>query len=157
MLNNKNLCSGSADSTIRIWDLNERNCILTLSEKSGGDVKCIMELDNDVLVTGWKEHNNIILWKDGLKFKTLEGHVNSVRTFCQINKKYFASGSFDHTIKIWDIDSWECIQTLNGHELNIICLISLKYQNQNDNENNQLIASCSNDKTIKIWKNNLSN
>ena len=52
----------------------------------------------------------------------MKEHVHSVRTFCQINKKYFASGSFDHTIKIWDIDSWECVQTLNGHELNIICL-----------------------------------
>ena len=28
----------------------------------------------------------------------------------------------------------------------------LKYQNDNDNENNELIVSSSNDKTIKIWK-----
>ena len=82
-------------------------------------------------------------------------HAHSVRTFCQINKSYFASGSFDYTIKIWEIDSWKCVQTLYGHELNIICLISLKYQNENDyekNDYNELIASCSNDKSIKIWK-----
>ena len=52
-------------------------------------------------------------------------HAHSVRTFCQINKKYFASGSFDYTIKIWEFNSWKGIQTLYGHEFNIICLIAL--------------------------------
>ena len=50
------------------------------------------------------------------------------------------------------------MQTLYGHEHNIICLVSLMYQNENGNEengSNQLIASCSNDKSIKIWRGNL--
>ena len=67
----------------------------------------------------------IKLWKNEINFKTLEEHAHSVRTFCQINKKYFASGSFDYTIKIWEINSWKGIQTLYGHEFNIICLIAL--------------------------------
>ena len=82
------------------------------------------------------DDKTIKLWKNEINFKTLEEHAHSVRTFCQINKSYFASGSFDYTIKIWEIDSWKCVQTLYGHELNIICLISLKYQNENDYEKN---------------------
>ena len=150
LLKNKNLCSGSADLTVRIWDWGLGECISILKGHSRW-VKCVLELDNGVLLTG-SDDKTIKLWKNEINFKTLEEHAHSVRTFCQINKKYFASGSFDYTIKIWEIDSWKCVQTLYGHELNIICLISLKYQNDNDNENNELIVSCSNDKTIKIWK-----
>ena len=67
----------------------------------------------------------IKLRKNEINFKTLEEHVHSVRTFCQINKKYFASDSFDYTIKTWEINCWKGIQTLYGHEFNIICIITL--------------------------------
>ena len=34
----------------------------------------------------------------------LKGHEDSVRTLCKIDDNYFASGSFDNTIKIWDFN-----------------------------------------------------
>ena len=155
LLRNRNLCSGSADLTVRIWDWGQGECISILKGHTRW-VKCVLELDNGVLITG-SDDKTIKLWKNEINFKTLEEHAHSVRTFCQINEKFFASGSFDYTIKIWEIDTWKCVQTLYGHELNIICLISLKHQNDKSNEENgynELIASCSNDKSIKIWRGN---
>ena len=96
------------------------------------------------------DDKTIKLWKNNINIETLEGHTNSIRTICKINEKYFASGSFDCTIKIWEINSWKCVQTLYGHESNIICLITLNKHSSN----NYIIASCSNDKTIKIWEGN---
>ena len=68
-----------------------------------------------------------------------------MRGLCQINDNYFASASFDKNIKIWDLNKFECVQTLEGHNANITAVI--KYDEET-------IVSCSGDKTIKIWKNN---
>ena len=155
----KFLCSGGADLTIRIWDWENNKCLQILKGHEKW-VKCILELDNGIIVSG-SDDKSIKLWKDNFNIKTIFGHTNSVRSFCQINSSYFASGSFDSTIKIWEINTWVCVQTLEGHESNIICIITLKYSNNKQNnkknysKNTSLIASCSNDKTIKIWEQNI--
>ena len=156
--NKKHLCSGAADLTIRIWEWEKRNCLHILKGHEKW-VKCVLELDNGIIVSG-SDDKSIKLWKNNYNIRTIVEHTNSIRSLCQINKKYFASGSFDFTIKIWEINSWECVQTLVGHDSNIICVISLNNNNYKRKEQIEylkrpfLIASCSNDKTIKIWEDN---
>ena len=155
LLKEKNyLCSGAADLNIRIWNWEKNKCLYILKGHEKW-VKCILELDNGIIISG-SDDKTIKIWKDYINIKTLEEHKNSIRSLCQINENFFASGSFDFSIKIWDINTWECIQTLVGHESNIICVISLNNNNQKSKTLNYmkqslLIASCSNDKTIKIW------
>ena len=56
----------------------------------------------------------------------------------------FASGSFDKTIKIWDINTKKCVQTLEGHASNVICLLL---------HSSGLLISSSGDRNVKVWKN----
>ena len=157
LLKNNYLCSGSVDLTIKIWDWEKEFCVSTLKGHEKW-VKSVFELDNGIILSG-SDDKTIKIWKDYNNIMTLKEHTHSVRTFCQINKRFFASGSFDSTIKIWEIDTWKCVQTLIGHNLNIICIITLKnynfeYKEYYKNKSNA-IASCSNDKTIKIWEGTL--
>ena len=147
------LCSGAADLNIRIWDWERNKCLYILKGHEKW-VKCLLELNNGIIVSG-SDDKKIKIWKDNINIKTIGEHKNSIRSLCQINDDYFASGSFDSTIKIWEIYTWECVQTLIGHNSNIICLISLNYNNKINSEqmnNPALLASCSNDKTVKIWE-----
>ena len=146
------MCSGGADLTLKIWDWEEKVCLSTLKGHKKW-IKCILELDNDIILSG-SDDNNIKVWKNFINIKTLKKHTHSVRALCQINYNFFASGSFDCTIKIWEIKTWKCVQTLFGHNSNITSLISLEYSNNYDNNYIKRIASCSNDKTIKIWEGN---
>lgn len=51
------------------------------------------------------------------------------------------SGSWDGTIKIWDISSGLCLQTLNGHKDAITCVIV----------DGDYIYSSSVDRTVRVW------
>ena len=76
------------------------------------------------------------------KTKVLGSHkkvISSGSVFVKDNR--IISGSWDKTIKIWDINTGECLKTLEGHTDNVNSVFV------KDN----LIISSSNDKTIKIW------
>ena len=60
----------------------------------------------------------------------------------QLNDGKIVSGSADKTIKLWDLNTYQCIQTLKGHEHFVYSIIQL---------NDGKIASGSTDKTIKLW------
>lgn len=80
-------------------------------------------------------------WKYGrCSVKTLKGHTNGV-TCLQLDDNILATGSYDATIKIWNIETGEEIRTLRGHARGIRAL---------QFDDSKLISG-SLDNTIKIW------
>ena len=73
---------------------------------------------------------------------TLKGHTSDVDSVCVLPDSNLASGSYDNSIKIWDISSRECIQTLNGYTWPVLTVCVLTDGN---------LASGSGDNSIKIW------
>ena len=140
------LCSAGADEEVRIWDWKQSKCLYCFKPHKKY-IKCLLELDNGYLLTA-SEDNTIGIFEknNSLEYKNiiyLKGHECPIRTLCQINDNYFASGSFDNKIKIWDLRTKECVQVLEGHQSYVICVIKFK---------EDILISCSNDKYIKIWK-----
>ncbi|KAK3934324.1 quinon protein alcohol dehydrogenase-like superfamily [Diplogelasinospora grovesii] len=118
--NNKRLCLGSTED-----EKQERQEQKTRSWKA-------------VYRDRWQVGYN---WKYGrCSITTLKGHANGV-TCLQLDDNILASGSYDHTIKIWDIETGEEIRTLRGHTGTIR---SLQF------DDSKLISG-SLDKTVKIW------
>ncbi|KAK0632942.1 hypothetical protein B0T14DRAFT_542129 [Immersiella caudata] len=76
--------------------------------------------------------------------QTLEGHSDGVWsvTFSP-DSKLIASGSYDKTVKIWDVATGACTQTLEGHSHGV--------RSVTFSPDSKLIASGSYDKTVKIW------
>ncbi len=62
--------------------------------------------------------------------------------FLKFSEIQFASGSSDESIKIWDLNTKKCLNTLKGHEDGVKCLLKLSETQ---------FASGSDDKSIKIW------
>jgi len=59
----------------------------------------------------------------------------------QFDEVKLVTGSMDHTLRIWNWRTGECISTLEGHTEGVICL----------NFDSTLIASGSVDTTVKVW------
>ena len=70
---------------------------------------------------------------------TFLGHTDTVRCL-QVDGIILISGSYDNTLKIWDLKTGECTNTLRGHTDSVLCL-------QFDNEK---IISGSADRTIRV-------
>lgn len=80
-------------------------------------------------------------WKYGrCSIKTFKGHTNGI-VCLQFLDNILATGSYDATIKIWNIETGEEIRTLTGHRLGIRCL---------QMDDNKLISGGL-DGSIKVW------
>jgi F-box and WD-40 domain protein MET30 len=80
-------------------------------------------------------------WKYGrFSLKPLKGHTDSVMCL-DFQNNILASGSYDTTIRIWDMDTREELRILRGHTSGIRSLQMVKTQ----------LISGGLDKTIKIW------
>ena len=141
-LNSGNLASGSYDNTIKIWDLKENECKLTIEED--GYILCLLEFIPNYILAGLSD-NKIKLYKINENYEfiySFEEHQLWVNCLVKIDNEKFASGSNDTTIKIWDYINKEVIYTLTGHTDCILSLIKLK--------NNNLCSGAA-DNTIRIW------
>ena len=71
-----------------------------------------------------------------------DGHRYPICCILSLNNGYFASGSYDTTIRIWNPNTGECIKTFQGHSGPVNCLALLP--------DGRLISG-SDDNTIRIW------
>ncbi|KAI9767972.1 MAG: hypothetical protein M1840_005284 [Geoglossum simile] len=80
-------------------------------------------------------------WKHGrCSTKIFRGHTNGVMCL-QFDDNILATGSYDTTIKIWDIETGKELRTLHGHESGVRAL---------QFDDTKLISG-SIDRTLKVW------
>ncbi|KAK3316770.1 hypothetical protein B0H66DRAFT_626242 [Apodospora peruviana] len=76
--------------------------------------------------------------------QTLEGHSNGVNSVAfSPDLKLVVSGSWDKTVKIWDVATGACTETWEGHSDSVNSVAF--------SPDLKLVVSGSGDKTVKIW------
>ncbi|KAG0164229.1 SCF ubiquitin ligase complex subunit cdc4 [Apophysomyces sp. BC1015] len=112
------LVSGSRDSTLRVWRLP------SLDEGSDDS----------------EDHPSID--HNGHLMHILSGHSYSVRALA-VYGNILASGSYDHTVRIWDLETGERYHVLEGHTNRVYSVVI-------DTKRRQCISG-SLDSTVRVW------
>lgn len=80
-------------------------------------------------------------WRKGIyTTRTFSGHADAIACL-QFNRKYLMTGSCDASIKIWKVDTGECVRTLTGHSKGVRSLVF----------DLQKLITGGLDSTIKVW------
>ncbi|MEH2163789.1 MAG: serine/threonine-protein kinase [Nostoc sp.] len=152
------LATASDDKTIKLWQVETLKEISTLLGHSHAVKSVAFSPDGQILASGsWDK--TIKLWdiNTGREICTITGHqlqVNSVAFSPQ--GQILASASYDRTIRLWHIPALESFQTeiqnrpcysllstLSGHAWAVLTVAF--------SPNGQILATGSDDNTIKLW------
>jgi eukaryotic-like serine/threonine-protein kinase len=142
------LVSGSADNTIKTWDMVTGKLRQTLEGHSAPVTSVALSQDGKTLVSG-SEDKTIKIWDvpTSTLRHTLTEHTAEVYAVAlSLNGETIASGSQDFTVKLWNAETGELIRTLSqpaGHR-NAVSTIAIS-------PNSQQVASGSWEKNIKLW------
>ncbi|CAL4958687.1 unnamed protein product [Urochloa decumbens] len=118
---------------------------MKLSLQGPSGLVCSMTITGEMLFAGTGD-GRIMAWKFPSKesnnepMAILSGHQRAVISL-SISTTRLYSGSLDKTIKVWDLTTLQCVQTLSDHKAAVTSVLCW----------NDKLLSCSLDKTVKVW------
>lgn len=142
----KYLASGSADNTVKVFFLQDRTELVTLTD-AVNSVWCVKISNQNNFVVAGDQSGEINVWRFGTweLTKKLLGHTARVR-FMDMSKdeSFLVTAGLDENIKVWDMISNRKEITLRGHKGWVKFSIISKDQSR--------IFSVSDDKKVCEWK-----
>uniref|UniRef100_UPI000563F62C nSTAND1 domain-containing NTPase n=1 Tax=Planktothrix agardhii TaxID=1160 RepID=UPI000563F62C len=140
----KFLATGSADRTVKLWDISTGKEIKTLSGHINSVNGVSFSPDGKLLATGSGDRTvklwNTTTWEE---IKTLTGRSSVHAVSFSPDSKRLATGSGDNTVKLWDATTGKEIKTLRGHTDGVYAV--------SFSPNGKFLATGSLDTTVKLW------
>ena len=151
--------SGSSDKVhalFAFWDVESGRCLRTFETpaESWQDSPACLTPDGRYALSG-DSGGKLTLWDVGTarwlrtlgmdnRLRTLRAHEGAVTAIClSRDGGYALSGSWDNTVKLWDVGNGRCLRTFEGHKdaVKAVCLSG----------DGRYALSGGRDNTVKLW------
>jgi WD40 repeat protein len=162
----RQLATASDDHTIKLWFVATGECLQTLQEHTQMVWLVSFSPDRQTLVSA-SDDGTVRLWSaaTGQCLRTLKTHSNWVLSVVfEAKGEQLISGHQDGQIRRWNRVTGTCLNLLKGHTGPVSAVVLLPSgtdsvrgnrpplsQLTNSERHGQLLASCSDDGTLKLW------
>jgi predicted Zn finger-like uncharacterized protein len=113
----RHVLSGSADWTLKLWEVESGQCLRTLEGHTGVVTAVCLSRDSRHALSGGVDRT--VRWWElttGRCLIVLEGHFDSVTSVaCSGDGRLALSGSADRTVRVWELAGGRCLRLLEGH------------------------------------------
>lgn len=138
------LASGNADGLISIWDVQSAHETTSVTEKkkqktSGNKKKGTSKREIAAVMNMESAHSQLV---SGLSWGNHHNHQHSSDNVIG-NDTHLISGSWDHSIKLWDVEKQNCLLTLNGAR--VVSCLDTSYHSEG------VVATGHPDCKIRLW------
>lgn len=138
------LASGSADKTIKIWNLKAQSLERTLTESSDQVNTIAFSPDGQFLAGGCLDGSvRLWNWQTGKLLNTFLGHSDLVTSVAfSPDSQILTSGSGDKTMQMWDVQSGTLRRRISTEQF----IQAIAFQ-----PNGQILASAGLGMTVDLW------
>lgn len=141
----RQVLSGSADNTLKLWDATS-GALLRTFEGHSGQVMSVTFSPNGRQVLSGSNDRTLKLWDaaSGVLQRTFMGHSNGVTSVAfSPNGREVLSGGYDNTLKLWDATNGTLLRTFEGHSS---WVMSVAFS-----PDGRQALSGSDDKSLRLW------
>lgn len=110
------MISGSADRTVKLWEVETGQLIQTYCEHSGFVISVAINSNGNLFISGGNDNLIAVRKINGsaVQKKILDKHKNEVSSLALFkDESKFISGSHDSTIKIWSCENLELLKSID--------------------------------------------
>jgi WD40 repeat protein/DNA-binding SARP family transcriptional activator len=155
------LASGGDDQTLRIWDTQRGELIGSFAGHTAAVISIAFTVDGTRLISGSDDQTvrvwDLAAWAGdagrALASRILHGHYGTVRSLAvhpqpEPTRELLASGSYDKTVRLWDVRSEHTLAILRGHSKSLQALV---FASADAAGHHRLLVGGTDGQSVRVW------
>jgi WD40 repeat protein len=139
--------SGDSDGKVRVWDLDARTLLHTLTGDDRRVWAVAVTADGRRAVSGGRD-GTVRVWDldAGTLLHTLTGHNGTVLSVAVSadGRRAVSGGAEDGTVRVWDLDAGTLLHTLTGHDRRVTAVAVSA-------DGRRAVSAGAEDGTVRVW------